>query len=152
MPLDLVDAVIAQLESVPAVTTAFGDTWNQQAQTGVAKFFTDIVDQVALPWCRITEMGETYEYMTAAQGGAVNFTSPGQLMFSIIAADRLQARQLGFLCAKALDDYPLKWPGQSLMVFRIASSRFNPSPDVGPGVPIVFNRVFIFNYEYSGSL
>ncbi len=152
MALDLIDAVIAQLESVPAVTTAFGDTWDQVTQTGVAKFYSDPVDQIDPPWCQITEIGETYEFMTRAQGGLVNFTSPGQMTFSIWAADRLQARQLGIVIYKALNDYPLAWPGDELMTFRMTSSHFVPTQSTGPGVPIMFNRVFIFEYMYSGSL
>ena len=151
MANDLVDAVVELLEATPAVTTAFGDTWNQAAQTGVAKFFTDVVDQVPLPWCQIVELGETYDYMTIQDDGSIPFTSPGQMLFSVYAADRYQTRTLGMTIATALRDPTLIWPGTNLMMFRIQSSRFQPvNQQVGPGVPIVFNRIFIFDYMYSG--
>jgi hypothetical protein len=153
VPLDLVDAVIAQLESVPAVQNAFGDTWATLGPpNGVSKFFTDIADQVPPPWCVISEVGETYEFMTAQMGDLIAFTAPGQLTFSIWAPDRYQARQLGLVCYKALNDHPLVWPAQSLMQFRMMQSSFVPNTSTGPGVPIMFNRIFVFEYMYSGSL
>ena len=152
MALDLIDAVIAHLEANTSLTTAFGDTWNSAIQTGVAKFFGDIVDQVALPYCQILEMGETYDYMTMAPGGSFSFTSPGQLMFSVTAADRYQTRELGFLIGKALNDAPLMWPGETLMLIRMSKSQFATNINTGPAVPVIFNRVFIFDYEYSGVL
>ncbi len=152
MPLDLIDAVIAQLEATPAVTTAFGDTWNQATQTGISKFFGDLVDQVSAPWCQITEIGEAYNFMTAQVGDLISYTSAGQMTFSIWAPDRLQARQLGFVVYKALNDSQLFWPAQGLMYFRMSSSSFQPQTSTGPGVPLMFNRVFLFEYMYSGSL
>jgi hypothetical protein len=151
---DLIQAVIAQLEANTAIQALFGDTWNQAAQTGTSKFFADLVDQVPLPYCQIEEGGESYEFMTASPRGTINFTSPGQMMFNIWASSRASARLLGFAVAQALNDAPLQWPAQNnTMVFRMSKSWFipvnNPS---GPGVPIVFHRAFVFDYEYSASL
>jgi len=150
MPLDLVDAVIFQLKSVQQVTAAFGDTWNQQAQSGVAKFFNGVADQVPSPYCVITEAGETYDYMMRVAGNEVSFTSPGNLIFSVFASSAVLARNLGFLCGKALNDYPLQWPGDEAMSFRVANSRLNPVTDIGAGQATVFNRVFTFAYEWQG--
>lgn len=152
MPLDLVDAVIATLESNQQVTQAFGDTWNQSAQTGVAKFFGDVVDQVSLPWCQITEIGEQYDFMTAQAGNLISYLANGQMTFSIWAGTRFQARQLGVVVYKALNDARLQWPAQSLMNFRMISASFVPVTDITPGMPTGFNRVFLFGYDYSGSL
>lgn len=150
MPMDLIDAVIAQLEASAAVTGAFGDTWNQVAQTGVAKFFADVAGEVAEPYAVLSEVGESYNYMTAIAGGRVNYTAPGQMRISIWAPDRYQARQLGLLVASTLNDAPLQWPGEDdTMLFRLAQSMFM-GKGVGVACPIVFNRVFIFEYEYSG--
>ncbi len=152
MPADLIDAVIAHLEGDQAVRSAFGDTWDQAAQTGVAKFFSDLVAQVDAPWCQIVEAGESYEYMTRAPGGVVNFTSPGTMLFSIHADSRVETRALGLVVAQSLEDANLQWEGQRLMEFRLIRSQFNPLPQSGPGVPVIFNRVFFFEYVYSGSL
>ncbi len=153
MPADLIDAVIAQLESDSNVTTAFGDTWNQVAQTGVAKFFTDMADQVDPPYAVFQELGESYDYMTRVIGGVVNYTAPGQMQCDIWAPDRYQARQLGQLVARSLDDAPLVWPAQQLMEFRLIRSSFIPNPaGSGVGVPIMFHRVFFFEFMYSGTL
>jgi hypothetical protein len=144
--LDLIDAVIATLESVPAVTTAFGYS------PGVVKLFSDIVDQVDLPYCQILETGEKYEFMTASLSKVFNFISPGSLLFSITAADRFQTRELGFVIGAALNDAQLHWPYDKLMYFRMSNSQFTPNSDTGPGVPVVFNRVFVFDYTYQGSI
>lgn len=142
MTLDLIDAVIATLEMDVQVDAAFGSE----------KFWADYAPQVDPPYCVIQELGETYDYMTAVTGNIINYTSPGQMMFSIYAPGRYQTRQLGELIAKALNDAPLKWPQENTMIFRMVSSRFNPLPPTGPGVPTVFNRIFVFEYTYSGSL
>jgi hypothetical protein len=153
VPADLIDAVIAQLEQDVAVTTAFGDTWNQVLQTGTAKFFADLADQVPAPYAVLQELDESYDYMTRVAGGVVNYTAPGQMQVDIWAPDRLQARQLGFVVAKSLNDAPLAWPDQTLMEFRLIRSMFIPSPaGSGPGVPIMFHRMFLFEYVYSGAI
>lgn len=153
---DLIQAVIEQLESSLMVQTAFGDTWNQATQTGVAKFFADVVDQVPPPYCLIEEGGETYEYMThSGPTGqlAYNFTSPGQMSFRIFASDRGQARQLGFAIAQSLNDAPLAWPAGEEMLFRMTRSWFVPMTEPsGPNTAILFCRAFIFDYTYSASL
>ncbi len=154
MASDLIDAVIGAIEAETAITEPFGDTWDQATQTGVAKFFADFAPSVDLPYCVIGELGETYDYMTRSAGGAVvNYTAPGQMMFSIFAAERLQARQLGFTIAKVLNDATLLLDsGEQVMEFRMIRSQFNPIPQVGPGSPAVFNRVFIFEYMFQGAL
>jgi hypothetical protein len=148
---DLLDAIVSTLENNAAFTAAFGDTWNQAAQTGTAKVFADFADQFALPYAVLTETGETYEYMTHVSGGAVNFISPGQLQCDIWAAGRFQTRTLGWVVAKALNDASLVWPLENEMHFRLVRSLFAPMPgQSGAGVPIVFHRVFYFEYTYSG--
>ena len=155
MPLDLIDAVIANLESNPAVQSAFGDTWNETTQAGIPKFYADVADSVPLPSCVLTEIGETYQYMTHSVG-LINFTAPGQMAFSVYAADRYQARALGVLIGWSLNDAPVAWqPPASpevIMLFRMANSRLNPIGAVAPQQPIVFNRVFMFEYEYQGRI
>ena len=95
---DLIQAVIAQLEANSAIQTAFGDTWNQATQTGVAKFFADVVDQVPPPYCLIEEGGETYDFMTSDP--AINFTSPGQMSFRILRA-RSRAGSAAWICNRS---------------------------------------------------
>jgi hypothetical protein len=155
--LDLIQAVIAQLESNSAVTGLFLDTWNQYGQIGVAKFFTDVVDQVPVPYCLIEEVGETYEFMT--QSGVPGelshpFMSPGKMSFRIFAPTRILTRQLGYAVAICLNDAQLAWPSQGdTMLFRMSQSVFVPMTEPsGPGVAILFCRRFIFDYEYSASL
>ena len=46
----------------------------------------------------------------------------------------------------------MRMPFEKLMEFRMANSRFNPITAIGPGVPVVFNRVFVFSYFYQGAL
>ena len=151
MPNDLLDAVIASLENNAAFNLAFGDTWNQAAQTGTAKVFADVADQVPVPYAILTEAGETYDYMTAVAGGAVNYTSQGTMQVDIWAADRYQTRTLGLVIGKTLNDGPVAWPLANTMSFRLARSMFVPAPgQSGPGVAIIFHRVFIFEYYYSG--
>lgn len=153
MASDLIDAVIATLENDAAVTEAFGDTWDQAAQTGVAKFFADYAPSVDTPYCVIGELGERYDYMMRARGGVVNFTAPGTMAFSIFAAGRLEARMLGMTVAKSLNDASLTLDsGEIVMEFRLINSLFNPIPQTGIVAPTVFNRVFIFEYMFQGSL
>jgi hypothetical protein len=148
---DLLDAVIATLELNAGFTTAFGDTWNQAAQTGVAKVFADFSDQVAVPYSIVSEVGESYEYMTSVANSQVSFIATGQLVFDIYAAGRYQTRTLGLTIATALNDDALAWSGGTNMVFRMDRSMFVPVPgQSGPGIPIMFHRVFTFSYVYSG--
>lgn len=153
---DLIQAVIEQLETNSTVQIAFGSTWNQAAQTGVPKFFADLVDQVPAPYCLIEEGGETYDFMT--KSGPIGqletaFTSPGQMSFRIFAPSRSQARQLGFVLAIALNDAPLVWPAGETMVFRMSRSWFMPmTQPSGPNVSVLFCRAFLFDYMYSASL
>lgn len=156
----IAQAVIAHLEQDQAVQSLFGDTWNQAAQTGIAKFFTDISDQVQAPYCVISEIGETYQFNTMSTTGPgggnieTSFLSPGQMLFKIFAGDRGQARQLGFSIAKSLNDAPLSWPvNKNTMLFRMNKSWFIEIGDPsGPGEPIVFCRAFLFDYTYSATL
>lgn len=154
---DLIQAVVIQLNQSLAVETAFGETWNQGTQTGVAKFFADVVDQVAAPYCLIQESGEQYDYMTmSGMPGTTShpFMAKGQMMFSVFAASRLQARQLGYALAITLNDAPLAWPSENdTMNFRMGRSWFIPmAAPSGPGVAILFCRAFVFDYDYSSSL
>jgi hypothetical protein len=153
MAMDIIAAIIFNLELNPNFVIEFGDTWNQTTQTGVAKVFTDFSDQVPLPYTVISETGETYEYMTAVEG-RTNFTGAGQLVFDIFAANRTQTRLLGFVIAGALNDIVFEWPGiNNLMEFRMIRSEFVPTTDPsGPGVSIIFRRIFTFEYMYSSSL
>lgn len=152
-------AVVAWLEQDQAVASLFGDTWNQATQTGVAKLFTDLIDQVPLPYCLIEEVGEQYQFMTESTQGpgdntTIPFMSPGQMKFTIFASDRGQTRQLGFAIAKSLNDAPLSWPtGENTMLFRMNRSLFveMPAPS-GPNVPVLFCRAFVFDYEYNATL
>lgn len=159
---DLVRTVIAWLEQDQAVVSLFVDTWNQAGQIGVAKFFTDVVDQVPVPYCLIEEIGEEYQFNTESTStglpgaGAIEttFLSPGQMRFLIFAPSRAQTRQLGFAVARSLNDAPLAWPGvNNLMLFRVARSMFVPmTAPSGPGVSTLFCRQFVFTYEYSANL
>lgn len=155
---DLIQAVIAQLEGNAPLQSLFGDTWNQAAQTGVSKFFADLVDQVALPYCLLEETSEQYQYMTRSGPSLnqmeVNFASNGQMRCLVFAESRASTRFLGFAIAQALNDAPLQWPGENdTMQFRMLRSRFIPMPDPsGPGVSVLFCREFFFEYDYSASL
>ena len=154
---NLIEAVIAQLEGNGAVTGLFGDTWNQATQSGTAKFFADLVDQVPAPYCLIEEVGESYQFMTrAGPPGMVqrNFIATGQMSFKIFTEDRGDARFLGFAVAQALNDAPLSWPAENdTMEFRMGRSMFLPMTDPsGPNTAILFCRVFVFDYVYSASL
>ncbi len=118
----------------------------------MSKFFTDVADQVAPPYCVITEGGESYEYMMRGPGGVVNFTTPNsQMMFDIWASSRYVLRGLGFTIAKALDDANLAWPNENnTMLFRLTRSQYVPTGQTGVGTPVAFHRVFFFEYMYSG--
>ena len=153
MANDLLDAVIATLENDTTTSEAFGDTWNQTAQTGVAKFFSDVVDQVAPPYAVLTEIGEGYDYQSRVAGGVVPFICTGQMQIDIWATGRYQTRTLGFDIAKTLNDAPLAWPLESTMEFRLMRSMYVPVPgQTGSGSPTMFHRIFIFEYVYSGAL
>jgi hypothetical protein len=152
-------AVIEQLEADQAVMALFGGAWAQFNQSGVAKLFTDLVDQVPPPYCLIEEVGETYQFMSESTQGpsgetAIPFTSPGQMAFTIFAQDRGSCRQLGFAIAKSLNDAPLSWPvGENTMLFRMNKSWFiEMTAPSGPNVPVLFCRKFLFDYEYNATL
>jgi len=152
--LDLPEQVIQALEASPIFNTAFGDTYDQATMTGVPKVFADFADQVPLPYAVLTEPGENYEFMSATAGDWINFTATGQMAFDIYAGSRFQVRTLGFVIAAALNDKQFYWAGiNNLMQFRMLNSRFIPTTDPeGPAVPIMFRRVFVFEYVYSASL
>ena len=151
MANDLLDAVVGLLEQSTAFNAAFGDTWNQSLQTGIAKVFADVADQVPEPYAILTETGETYQYMTAVQGGQVSYLATGQMVCDIWAPGRYQTRTLGMIIASILNDAPLVWPLETAMEFRLLQSQFVRMPgQSGAAVPIVFHRVFVFEYMYSG--
>lgn len=152
--LDLPEQVIQTLEASQIFTAAFEDDYNAIAMTGTAKVFADFADQVPLPYTVLTETGEGYEFMTANAGNWINFTATGQMVFEVYAGSRYQARTLGFIIAAALNDQPFYWAGiNSLMEFRMMRSQFVPTTDPsGPMAPIMFRRIFVFEYVYSASL
>jgi hypothetical protein len=155
---DLVVAVIQTLEANQAVTNLFADTWNQYGQIGTAKFFTDLVDQVSVPYCLIEETGKSYQYMTPSGpvgSTATPFLAPGQMQFDIFGPDRGTCRQLGNAVASALNDKPLSWAGQTqpIMEFRMIGSRFLPmTAPSGPNVPVLFCYRYTFEYMYAANL
>lgn len=156
MPLDLVDAVIGNLEANLNVTGPFGDTWSEIAGTGVAKFFSDISDQVPLPYTIITETTESYEYQMTVNGNTA-FIATGQMRFDIYASARFTARALGWLIGKSLNDAPLYWPhsetSSPAMMFRLMSGTFIPVDTLSAaGAPIQFRRLLVFQYQYQASL
>ncbi len=152
---DLCQAVVAQLAATSAVTSAFGDTWNDTTQTGVSKFFFDFAGQAAQPYLVALETWETYDFMTrTASLATVDYTAPGQIVIVIYQDDRQAARRLGVLVAAALNDQEaaITWTGGTLINFRIARAEFVPVGTPGPGVPTVFRRVLTFDYTYESTL
>jgi hypothetical protein len=153
---DLVAAVVAALEANATVTTAFQDTWNQSGQTGTAKFFTDVMDQVPIPGCVVTEPNEEYEFMTSTTSNpettaGVVVLVTGIHAFDIFASARQLTRTLGFYVINALNDYPFSVTNVQLMYYRMRRSSFQlPAPDLGgPAVPIIFRRQFIADYQFT---
>lgn len=156
--LGLIEQVILTLESSPIFTTAFGDNYDQATMTGTAKVFADFADQVPLPYVVLTEPGESYDFMSASQGppsgGWTNYVATGQMAAEIYASSRFEVRTLGFIIASALNDKPFYWAGiNDQLTFRMLSSQFVPTTDPsGPIAPIMFRRIFVFEYVYSASL
>ncbi len=143
---------------------AFGDTWDssltipQNDSAGnVSKFWSDYASQQPDdPYLVFQEIGETYSYMTRVNG-VKSFTASGQAICRIYQRNRNAARQLGILVADALNDadiVPLEWPAFKglcqLMQLRMGQASFQPLPDIAPGLPSVFNRVLVFQYDYQG--
>lgn len=152
---DLCQAVVAQLKATSAVTSAFGDTWDDTSQTGVSKIFFDFAGQAIEPYLVAFELWETYEFMTRTTGLTIaNYIATGQIAIRIWQSDRQAARVLGFLVAAALNDHEaaITWTGGTLMNFRIARAEFIPIGTPGPGVPVVFSRVLTFDYSYESQL
>jgi len=142
-----------QLRTVSAVTSAFGDTWNPTTNTGVAKFFDDFAGQATEPYLVCMEIGESYEFMTRSVGLTLaDYIATGQMSIYIYQSDRQAARALGVLVAAALNDEPMTWTGSQLMEFRMKQASFIPIGTPGPGVPVVFSRLLIFDYVYSSSI
>ena len=152
---DLCQAVVAQLAATSAVTSAFGDTWNDTTQTGVSKLFFDFAGQAVEPYLVAFELWETYQFMTRTAGlTTVDFIATGQMAVRIWQSDRQAARTLGVLVSGALTDQEaaIVWDGSTLMNFRIARAEFIPIGTPGPGVPVVFSRVLTFDYSYESTL
>ena len=152
---DLFQAVIAQLAATPAVVTAFGDTWNDGTQSGTSKFFCDFAGQATEPYLVAYEVGESYQFMTRTAGlSLADYLANGQMAIRIWQSDRQQARAMGVLVAAALNDQEaaITWTGGTLMSLRMSQALFVPIGAPGPGVPTVFNRLLVFDYEYSSSI
>ena len=152
---DLAQAVLVQLRATSAVATAFGDTWNPTNNTGVMKFFFDWAGQPDEPYLTAIEAWETYEFMTRTTGKTLApYIATGQLQVLIYQSDRQAARALGVLVAAALNDQTaaIAWTGFTLMNLRMARAEFASITVTGPNVPIAFNRILTFDYEYSGSI
>ncbi len=152
---DLAQAVLVQLRTVSAVTTAFGDTWNPTTSAGTCKFFFDFAGQASDPYLVAMEVQESYEFMTRTTSLTLApYLANGQMQIWIFQSDRQAARALGVLVAAALNDQTaaITWTGFTLMHFRMASAAFVPVTVTGPQLPNVFSRVLTFDYEYQGSL
>jgi hypothetical protein len=148
---DLAQAVLAQLRATPAVATAFGDTWNPVTETGTPKFFFDWAGQPDEPYLTAIEAFESYEFNTRTPTGAVSFIATGQLQVLLYASNRQTARALGVLVSLALNDQTtaIDWANAQVMNFRINRAEFASITVTGPNVPIAFNRILTFDYQYS---
>ncbi len=89
--------------------------------------------------------------MTRTPTGAVSFIATGQLQVLLYASDRQVARSLGVLVSLALNDQTtaINWTAAQLMNFRINRTEFASVTVTGPNVPIAFNRILTFDYQYS---
>lgn len=145
------DAVLQAVRNSPAAAE-FGDTWNNDTQTGVQKFFADFAAEDSDPYAIFTESNEKEDYFTAGYAYTVPSIVVGTLNVSIFAVSRKLARTLGGDIANVLNDYPLTWITlTNFMGIRIMSSGFAPVAATGPGIPTVFNRVLSFEFAYQTS-
>ena len=90
----LTDALCQVLRLNPAVTAAFGDTWNPALsisannQAGnVAKFYGDWADQIPQPYLVFDEVRETYERNSLTAEGT-SFIASGIILAPIWQAGR----------------------------------------------------------------
>lgn len=152
-PIDLVDAVLQNLRGGQAAA-AFGDTYNPgPPATGTMKFFGDYAAEVTEPYLIVGEPTENRQYFSRDGSGAKQFIADGSLAIAIFASARDVARSLGDVVSSSLNDAVLTWTGVSnLMLMRITSAFFVPTPAVGPGVPVTFNRVLTMSYAYQGEI
>ena len=157
----LTDALCQILRLNSTIATAFGDTWNPTAQTGIVKFFADWADQNNDPYLVFDEVSESYDFDTrsGALAGTSSFRAEGSLLCWIFQSGREQARALATLICNQLDNCdqkntPVQWPQFNgtctLLDFRMLKAQFAPNPNIGPGVPSTFVRVVTFNYTYQG--
>lgn len=151
VPQDIMDAVLQALR-LSNCAVLFGDTWNASQQIGIQKFFADWSDQTGYPQAVVNEPGETYQFMTAAGGNEIPYLADGTLTITVYASDRYEARQLGKSIGRALNDARLSWIGERLLMLRMRGASFIPNPPTGPGIPTVFVRQVVFDYEIQGVL
>lgn len=151
---DLVAAVIARLRSYSggSVASAFGDV----AGPGTARFWAgNVLGSPALPWLRVERPMSRRRFFSEA-----NFIETGQLQISLFAVGSTRAQALSDLIAKgepgdapgALDDPPLMFRGGRLMKFRLSPSSAGWAGGPGVGTPGVYQRVLLFDYEFSGQI
>ena len=151
VPQDICDAVLQALRGSPCAQL-FGDTFDPATGLGVQKFFADWADSTAYPQAIVGEPGESYQFMTAADGNEIPYLADGAISVAVYSSDRYQARTLGNAIGRALNDASLAWVGGRLMALRMQSAAFIPNPPTGPGVPTVFVRQILFTYESQGVL
>lgn len=151
VPQDLTDAVLQALRASNCAQL-FGDTWDAATQLGVQKFFADFASDSSEPQAVVSEIGESYQFMTAAAGNEIPYLADGILSVTVYAPGRKQARDLGKAIGRALNDAPLVWTTDRLMMMRMQSAQFIPNPPSGPGVPTMFVRQLQFAYQTQGQL
>lgn len=139
---DLPAAMIAWLRASPGVAAAFAENAAVPATT---KFWADAARPgVTLPWAVYEELGADLQPMTAARG-AVCTIETGVVRFTIAAAGKKAARDLGRLIATTLDDAPLLFTDGRLMYLRAGSTRFQHA-DAAPACPAPYARIVDFEF------
>lgn len=106
----------------------------------------DYAAQIALPFIRYVELGESYTYFTRSAGDKQQrqVISDGQFQLSVFAQNRETARQIGRQVMNILDDYKQTYTDGRIMYIEPISAIFIPEPRAGPSTPAVFHRAITF--------
>lgn len=112
----------------------------------VIQMTADYAGQIALPFARYVELGDTYTYFTKSDGDLKQrqVISESQFQISIFASTRDRARKLGRHVMNVIDDYATTYQDGRIMRLEPVAAIFIPEPRPGPSVPAVFHRAITF--------
>lgn len=108
----------------------------------------DYAGQIALPFVRYVELGDTYLYSTKSSGDPSQrqVINESSFQLSVFASNRETARKISRQIMHMIDDYKPTYQDGRVMHMEPTSAIFVPEPRTGPSTPSVFHRAITFSF------